>query len=492
MTGVFICLQLSPFLSPLESSSRTRASVLETFSLPAAELWFEHGASLMIEDSFGFMKTTLSTFFLTSLIFLLSSTPRYVSAATTDADGDGVSDYALVDIKADGSLGWGAENGGGARSELGSWGRIGDHLVPGAYSGPSRFELASVRPVGEELLWDVRTDAGKRQFNFGTKNQTIVGGADFDGGGTADIGVVGIEQGRLKWNIVFNPVTASARPLKTFTLGRRGDHIFYIRSGRGDCAAALPKKGGKVPLSVRCFSGRARALRLGRIPSSSLTPIPLLGRKGEALLALPTFSPSGLVVEVVDPFKGGRRVGKVRFPHAGTILVGDFSQGPGDELAVQTLEKDGFLVTQSLRGTSLLHVRTSTGIAVDEYNVNSFIPDSDPTLPPPGECVVQSPRDGNEGFLWKPISDTRRFAVTLLPATYTGKVEGVDVLTKSGELIKSLPSKGVGNGNRTHWQDYEWTGPDYRRLHGEIQIRARLSNGSCLLYPLEDPSRRID
>lgn len=417
------------------------------------------------------------------------SIPLSAVSLSTASPRSKLSEYLLVEVTQDGTLNWSTDTGTGARRTLADWGRLGDHLVPGFYNGPSSLDLATVRPSEGELLWSVLSDQGPREFRLGAKDDLFIGGADFNGNGISDAAVVSKADNRLTWTIALDPVTPSSRTVRQFNFGKLQDHAFYVKGTRGDCAAILPRRSGKASLTMRCFERRMRTVRAGRVQSPRLSPISLLGAKDEPLLALPFLDAQGITLEIVKPFSNTGRVRRIRFPANGTIVVGDFLPGRGEELALQSPQKDGFLVSRN-SGGAVMNVSTAPGIPVDTYNINSFST-ADPGRET-GECLVKDPQDGNEGFLWKPVSDTKKFAVTLIPAAYTGKVEGVDVLRESGELIKTLSPKGVGNGNRTHWQDYALTGRDYKNQYGAIKVRARLSDGGCLIYSIFDPSERID
>jgi hypothetical protein len=130
-------------------------------------------------------------------------------------------------------------------------------------------------------------------------------------------------------------------------------------------------------------------------------------------------------------------------------------------------------------------------IPVDEINVNSF--SGDRSVPPAVSCTSRDPRDGwKSGFVWKPNSDTQRFAVAVLPPDLTGNVRAVQVVTASGEPIQSLVSKGAGNGNREAWQDRRFTGQEYQATYGVVLLRVALITGGCILYRIDQPGVRID
>lgn len=92
--------------------------------------------------------------------------------------------------------------------------------------------------------------------------------------------------------------------------------------------------------------------------------------------------------------------------------------------------------------------------------------------------------DGANGFLWKPVSDTRGSLVVLFPSDYDLQFERVIAVRLDGSLEQGVFS-GFANGNRQHWRFTE-SGDQYT---GELQIFDE--SQECLAI-VSTPSERVD
>jgi hypothetical protein len=105
-----------------------------------------------------------------------------------------------------------------------------------------------------------------------------------------------------------------------------------------------------------------------------------------------------------------------------------------------------------------------------------------------GGAPAGNPLDGPEGFLFKPVSDTRGTLVVLLPKQMTGNIESVVLKALSGEEIERGLFSGVANGDREHFR-FTKPGSQYPR---DLVVEVKLKDGSYRTYNIEDPSRRYD
>lgn len=99
-----------------------------------------------------------------------------------------------------------------------------------------------------------------------------------------------------------------------------------------------------------------------------------------------------------------------------------------------------------------------------------------------------NPLDGPEGFLFKPVSDTRGTLVVLLPKQMTGNIESMVLKALSGEELERGVFSGVANGDREHFR-FTKPGSQYPR---DLVVEVKLRDGSYKTYNIEDPSRRYD
>lgn len=198
----------------------------------------------------------------------------------------------------------------------------------------------------------------------------------------------------------------------------------------------------------------------------------------------------------------GKLYSKKKFTTVKSLYIGDFITEAGEEIAIQKTNLTSYSIFNPFTKKSY-DINIPAGTPITNVNVNDLIgitptpisttPPGPTIAPPPtGVCVEKSPNDGNEGYLWKPTSDTQTYAVTLLPSVYTGSVDHVELTTTADQLIELLRYKGIGNGNRTHWISGSQTGSSLKNKYGSIKVRAIFDNGGCLTYKITDPSRRTD
>lgn len=110
---------------------------------------------------------------------------------------------------------------------------------------------------------------------------------------------------------------------------------------------------------------------------------------------------------------------------------------------------------------------------------------SEPVIEP--KCGVRNPRDGaKKGFVWKPASDTQKWAVAILPNEFGPEVE----CTFAG-----LPARHKGAhhdeigtaGTRQVYILDGWTGEKLQKKHGQIIVRC-----GCVHWSISNPSERVD
>ncbi len=106
----------------------------------------------------------------------------------------------------------------------------------------------------------------------------------------------------------------------------------------------------------------------------------------------------------------------------------------------------------------------------------------------PASTVKANPKDGADGFLWKPVSDSDGRLVVLSPRALTGKVVAMTVRTAGGAKIETSTYRGPGNGDREHHR-FKKPGRDYPA--GCI-AQFLLSDGTARDYAIPSPSQRYD
>lgn len=119
-----------------------------------------------------------------------------------------------------------------------------------------------------------------------------------------------------------------------------------------------------------------------------------------------------------------------------------------------------------------------------------------PPAPPKTECSGDF-TDGQGGALWKPISESTGNPVFLLPASYCGKINSVEIATATGEHII--------NGKPRYDGKVKPCGPNSGRVHydvpkrtselaafGEIYVHIALDDGAIECRKVKLASERFD
>ncbi len=99
-----------------------------------------------------------------------------------------------------------------------------------------------------------------------------------------------------------------------------------------------------------------------------------------------------------------------------------------------------------------------------------------------------NPLDGAEGFLFKPISETRGTLVVLLPKEMTGNIESLVLKSLTGEEIEKGSFSSVANGDREHFR-FTKPGAEYPK---DLVVEVKLKDGNVKTYSIPDPSQRYD
>jgi hypothetical protein len=446
-----------------------------------------------------------------------------------DTNGDGRSDVVLVSILQDGLLQWKKQeiqytiqNVAFKDFEVFAYfGKAGDHLVPANWTNNVIPEIGvvAVNTADGSLIWRIRLQDGSvREFQLGNRNDTIVSGADFNGNGYADAAVVKEQGGKLVWSILLDPLSPAPGGVQELRFGRKGESIFYWnKDGTKDYPAVFRKSHGRgnsarsanFVYSADLASRKVKKLNLGQ--NSRLRSAPLPVRAAEQYDALVFVNPRKDTTNLEIYNNKGKRSLSTSLPFKGTAIVSRFDTVSAAESIGVYSDVTSQLFIFNPFSRSRESFQLAQGIPVDHININTFSslpPNTPPSAPgttpnapatqpsgsndPVTNCIQRNPRDGGGGFVWKPVSDTQRFGVAVLPSRLTGAAVTTEVLDQNAVVIKSLRSKGAGNGNRTAWQDDSLTGADYRRIYGSIYIKVTLSDLSCESYLIANPGVRVD
>lgn len=365
----------------------------------------------------------------------------------------------IVNIESNNDLSWNFYSPDGQLTEtIPAFGKLGDHLMPGTWASGSLALISE----GDDIEWKIRGNTGEvSTIVYGKKKDILVGGGDFNGDGVDD--PVRIRGRNMVW---------IAKGIGKTKLGSRdSDKPFFVNlDGARDRAAVL--RGNKIFIrDLVTKDSSSITLRKTFINA----PLPIKQKNGKDLLAFIESDGTTSQVFLVRP--DGRTLRRRRIQASGTAIVGDFLPSYGEEIAIQS--EGGFEIINPRSG-EVRSLALPDGIPVDNININSFTN---------GETCSnenRSPRDGNEGFLWKPISETTGKLVILFPSALTGKIDSVKLVFGSSEEFGR--SGGVGNGNREHFR-FQNPGPSYP---DNTKVVAILKAGCVISYTIPDTSVRLD
>jgi len=421
-----------------------------------------------------------------------------------DFDNDGLSDIVVINPMSDGTLHWGAQDSNDlTQRDLGIFGKLGNEIIAGKWTANS-VKAVVASDAGSKASWNIES---ANTFSFASLGARAIAGLDLDKDTLLDAISVSNYRGRMLWQIR----KSTNQKTSSIIFGSNGDLPVIFKDSKGIAKIAVIKK--TKPYRVL----HARSISSPRISKISLRSseafesykqgAPILWSIGVPAIVFSRKDNSGLKLVVVS-VTNGKVLKRISIPNAVEISVGDFLGTGLGQIAVQS--NQGTVQVLSISGLQDFAVRAD-GILVDDFNSNTIKKASNPTNPVsptpvqtpvampkptnplnPVECILQDSTDGGGGFVWKPVSDTQRFAVTVFPPTFTGIVGRVDMWSNAGVYIKELRGKGAGNGNRTAWQDNSLTGNDYKRTYGTVLVVGTNYSGGCSKWEISDPSRRVD
>lgn len=106
-----------------------------------------------------------------------------------------------------------------------------------------------------------------------------------------------------------------------------------------------------------------------------------------------------------------------------------------------------------------------------------------------GVATKANANDGQDGFLWKPQSDSTGNLVVLLPTEQRGNVLEANIHDSLGNLIeKGVFSGDDHNGNRPHYRFSE-PGASYGE---DLIVKVTLASGEQLEYSIPNGAERVD
>jgi hypothetical protein len=95
---------------------------------------------------------------------------------------------------------------------------------------------------------------------------------------------------------------------------------------------------------------------------------------------------------------------------------------------------------------------------------------------------------GSAGFLFKPVSESDKKLVVLLPPRLAGLVKGLSLIGPNGEVIETGRYSGNGNEGRDHYR-FSRAGSQYP---DGVIVQATLATGELVRYTIRETSQRTE
>lgn len=221
------------------------------------------------------------------------------------------------------------------------------------------------------------------------------------------------------------------------------------------------------PAAAEAFANEVEALKSSRARPDSYVPFEEIG--GTALRSLVS---QGILAKDLAERINGEAFAAAQLDDNGSLLYDDRASATDPTKATADV------------GTAM--ERASQRLARFQSGIETAPPlslDAAPVVTPQGTRV-----DGPDGFLFKPTSDSDGNLVVLVPPKYAHRVQSLQIVDISGNVVADGQSEGYGNGGREH---FRFNRPG-RKLPPNVTVELRLDDGSRVAYQIPDPSRRFD
>ncbi len=320
------------------------------------------------------------------------TSPSSAIAAGADYDGNGFSEIPVLVPSAGGQLEWKLFDpaSGITTTFLPSFGRLGNGLIIANWLYPKVTSAGVLNKPNAaskgRLVWTIQTAVTSKrgtrtkttikqhQKFLGRPGETIITGGDFDGDRIGDAVVLANRgTGFYKWGLRAKFFLASYNPglnvnRAYFDFGVRGKDIpFYLNpSGKSDWFAVLRESGGTYNvLMTQPFTRETRTIEIGPLADGSHPPVPLQQDDGSDYLVF--WAVSGNNTNIVVKNLQGQTVYSTDMPLAGTVTVGNYGPGAGEEIAVSA--EGRFFIINPITAR-VIETSGPVGIAADGININ--------------------------------------------------------------------------------------------------------------------------
>ena len=275
---------------------------------------------------------------------------------------------------------------------LSKFGKLGDALILANWIYPKVTSAGILsRPnakSGGRLVWSLRTPVISKKGAvktttilthkkyLGRSGDTIVTGGDFDGDKASDaLVIVNRGTGVYTWGLRANFFLASYNPgshvnRAYFDFGRQGKDIpFFLNpDGQRDWFALLRKSGKTYKVMMtQPFTQENRTISVGTLADGSHPPVPLQQDDGSDLLVF--YAVAGGKTNLVVKNLAGRTLYSIDIPIEGTVTVGNYTAGAGEEIAVSAGGR--FFIANPVT-RRVFETTGPDGIPADSININKL------------------------------------------------------------------------------------------------------------------------
>lgn len=403
--------------------------------------------------------------------------------------------------------------------------------VPGNYNGDINSDLVVVRNTTDQKIWSIRhADNTSSTYVFGNPSDRMLVPGDYNGDGTVEPGVIKIKNGLLNWatrtptggtkSVAYGLETdkplvgdfdcdgkadrAVARSDGTFLhwfvkfstdkevtgkiFGFAADQYFASDINGDGCdelVVAQDHSGGIWWFSYNFKNKLQRGpIQWGLSGDTLLGPMDFSG-DGAADIIISRPTPLGARAFFIREFKNNNPWSTyLELGLASDIALTGFFNGQNiGEVAVYRPGQNG--------AASTFFVRAPNGV----IHTIPFGLASDSPLRPDGKLaqsnsngvtcdIISDFRDGTNGALWKPVSESRGTPVILLPSRYWNSVEKINVYGREGNYVTSGVHRSCcPNGGRAHFDILQ--GASSLAQHNPLTVQLELKNGvkECRIVP---------
>lgn len=307
-------------------------------------------------------------------VFILSILLFSQAAVALDLDGDGKSDLIMVTYGTDNAISWSYQSSSSAYTQnvtISSFGTKGENVIPGYWTSASTPEIGTVSLNSDKnVTWSVVDQSSTtQQLVLGSRKDTLVSGADFDGDGIYGAAAI-TKKGAV--TLYTNPFSNGSSHGLNFSkrFAKRAVALFVNHDGTKDRLAMLQsKKRGrrfKNTLMYKELDGSDNSVVLNGIRKKVIEASPVATSNNVDNVLVVTRK--GRKIELAVFNLSGERINLKRVARKSTVLVGNYLDDAGEE--VGTLSGSTFTVYNPVTGTETTFNNLPAFGAYDAVNVN--------------------------------------------------------------------------------------------------------------------------